>query len=63
MWTMKAGVAKARPLEGSSAHVHQSRAQSAVKMAPPMRTDASRGVGEYRSGWWNVSGTSDLLQP
>ena len=63
MWTMKAGVAKARPLEGSSAHVHQSGAQSAVKMAPPMRTDASRGVGEYRSGWWNVSGTSDLLQP
>ena len=45
--TMTEGVARARPLEGSSAHVHQSGAQSAVKMAPPMRTHASRGVGEY----------------
>ena len=63
MWTTTAGVARVRPLEGSSEHVHQSGAQSAVKMAPPMRTHASRGVGEYRSGWWNVSGTTDLLQP
>ena len=53
---MTADVARARPLEGSSAHVRQSGAQSAGKMAPPMRTHASRGVGEYEFGEWNVSG-------
>ena len=47
MWITRVGAVRARPVEGTSARVHQSGAQSAGKMAPPMRTRASQGADKW----------------